>query len=109
MYLRPNDPMCAPILSYNAATSSVVLKITVPRRTGRKRKRGSQDPYIFSNDDAEQTVQENPNEDGETKHVASRFGKDHPFQILKALKDNPGRFDVEAVAEVDYTHRFRGA
>ncbi|RDW83010.1 hypothetical protein BP5796_04501 [Coleophoma crateriformis] len=108
VYLRPDDPMCAPVLSYNVASSSVVLKITVPKRTGRKRKRGSQDPYTFSSDDFEQFDHDNSDAGGATEYVASRFGKDHPFRILRALKDNPGKFAVEAVAEVDYTHRFRG-
>jgi len=45
LYLRLRDPTCAPILSQSTSTQNVVLKITVPKRTGRRRKKGSQDPF----------------------------------------------------------------
>ena len=45
LYLRLKDPTCAPILSQSTSTQNVVLKITVPKRTGRRRKKGSQDPF----------------------------------------------------------------
>ncbi|KLO96500.1 hypothetical protein CEK26_006918 [Fusarium fujikuroi] len=39
LYLTPEIPFCKPIMSHNARSHNVVLKITVPKRTGRKRKR----------------------------------------------------------------------
>ncbi|PNH35691.1 hypothetical protein BJF96_g1295 [Verticillium dahliae] len=36
-YLNPESPFRRPVMSHNAATHNVVLKITVPKRTGRKR------------------------------------------------------------------------
>ncbi|PMD37773.1 hypothetical protein L207DRAFT_464242 [Hyaloscypha variabilis F] len=45
LYLRYRDPTSAPILSQSTSTQNIVLKITVPKRTGRRRKKGSQDPF----------------------------------------------------------------
>ncbi|KAL3422939.1 RNA polymerase III transcription factor [Phlyctema vagabunda] len=109
LYLRPNDRTCAPLLSNNAATNAVLLKITVPRRTGRKRKRGSQDPYI-----ADGSVSPTPdfNENfisrsTEMDVVASQCRRDDPRRILQTLKDNANNHTIEAVAEINNTHRYR--
>ncbi|KAE9364185.1 hypothetical protein N431DRAFT_488810 [Stipitochalara longipes BDJ] len=45
LYLRFKDPTCAPILSQSTSTQNIVLKIAVPKRTGRRRKKGSQGPF----------------------------------------------------------------
>jgi general transcription factor 3C polypeptide 5 (transcription factor C subunit 1) len=45
LYLRYQDRTSAPILSQSTSTQNIVLKITVPKRTGRRRKKGSQDPF----------------------------------------------------------------
>lgn len=45
LYLRPDNPSVRPLTSHNAATHNVLLKVTVPKRTGRKRKRGSNEPF----------------------------------------------------------------
>lgn len=107
LYLRQEDPLCTPVLSHNSSTNNILLKITVPKRTGRKRKRGSQDPYT-----------EEPALPASAKHgestpklpsdLRSHSRRDNPQELLRTLKDNVGRYKVEAVAEIDRTHRFRG-
>src|SRR3954454_8301226 len=42
---HPEDPAARPLLSINATTNNILLKITVPKCTGRKRKRGSELPF----------------------------------------------------------------
>lgn len=103
LYLRYNDPMCAPILSQNSPTSNVLLKITVPKRTGRKRKRGSQDPY---QGDAV-TV---PRKEGEVipPLIMSHSRLDNPAGLLRRLQETSGLYDVEVVGEITQSHRFRG-
>ncbi|CAG8978484.1 hypothetical protein HYALB_00005059 [Hymenoscyphus albidus] len=93
LYLRPSDPMCAPILSHHTATTDVLLKITVPKRTGRKRKRGSQGP--FQGDVDVSTPSDTP------------LSLVKPTTILRSLRANKGNYKVEAVGEISHTHRFR--
>jgi hypothetical protein len=99
--------MCAPILSHSSPTNNLLLKITVPKRTGRKRKRGSQDPYV----DEVGGISSLP-EDGNgailSGNVCSHSRNDSPAQLLRTLRDNVDNYKVEAVGEIDTTHRFRG-
>lgn len=106
LYLRHNDPMCVPILSHNAPTNNVLLKITVPKRTGRKRKRGSQDPYEFDN--ASETATNPVASDPPQHTIGSVSRMDEPSQILRKLKDNMNNYKVEAVGEIRQSHRYRG-
>jgi general transcription factor 3C polypeptide 5 (transcription factor C subunit 1) len=43
--LRPEDPFAQTIAAQYVKTGNVLLKVRVPKRTGRKRKRGTDDPY----------------------------------------------------------------
>ncbi|PVH77150.1 hypothetical protein DL98DRAFT_573931 [Cadophora sp. DSE1049] len=104
LYLRHNDPMCVPILSHNAPTNNVLLKITVPKRTGRKRKRGSQDPYEFSNGPGTTSNPAAP----PPEVISSVSRMDEPSQILRKMKDNANNYKVEAVGEIRQSHRYRG-
>ncbi|KAH7374197.1 RNA polymerase III transcription factor IIIC subunit-domain-containing protein [Cadophora sp. MPI-SDFR-AT-0126] len=106
LYLRHNDPMCVPILSHNAPTNNVLLKITVPKRTGRKRKRGSQDPYEFSN--APETTSNSATSGPPAEIISSVSRMDEPSQILRKMKDNVNKYKVEAVGEIRQSHRYRG-
>lgn len=104
LYLRHNDIMSTPILSRNIPTNNVLLKITVPKRTGRKRKRGSDSP--FSGDS---TVGHEQDSRFANSHIlGSRARKDDPAKLLRSLKDSAGNYKVEAVAAIEQTHRFRG-
>lgn len=107
LYLRHEDPFCNPILSHNSSTNNILLKITVPKRTGRKRKRGSQEPY------SEEPILLTPPEQDRSnvalpEGLRSHSRLDSPRDLLKTLKDNAESYKVEAVAEIDRTHRFRG-
>ncbi|KAB8292124.1 hypothetical protein EYC80_007867 [Monilinia laxa] len=104
LFLRIRDPTCEPILSYNSITNNVLLKITVPKRTGRKRKRGSQDPYT---DDANAKPTTN-NGENSTRNIQSHSLNDKPISILRKLRDNVGKYAVEAVGAIEQSHRYRG-
>ncbi|KAK2624008.1 hypothetical protein QTJ16_006642 [Diplocarpon rosae] len=112
LYLRYNDPMCVPLLSHNAPTNNVLLKITVPKRTGRKRKRGSQDPFTADGNVAASTLATETDSDiqadiPQPPTLNSVSGMDDPTKLLRKLKDNVGEYRVEAVGEIRQTHRYR--
>lgn len=71
IYLRPVDPACAPLLSHNTATNNILLKLTVPKKTGRKRKRGSNDPWIF---DSRLVASKLTSEAAQAQHIATDHG-----------------------------------
>ncbi|KAH8805962.1 RNA polymerase III transcription factor IIIC subunit-domain-containing protein [Xylogone sp. PMI_703] len=106
LYLRHNDPACAPVLSHNAPTSNLLLKITVPKRTGRKRKRGSQDPFDFHDEGGSAMPSAHALSEG-TGSLYSHSRLDRPARILQSLRDNVGDYKIEPVAEIERTHRFR--
>ncbi|KAH7246413.1 RNA polymerase III transcription factor IIIC subunit-domain-containing protein [Fusarium tricinctum] len=102
-YLTPENPFCKPIMSHNARSHDVVLKVTVPKRTGRKRKRGTNGPW---EGDVEVTGTEDqpPVNEG----VASYARLDDPKVLRRKLEDNVDDYHVEAVGIIRNTHRFRG-
>ncbi|KAA8564675.1 hypothetical protein EYC84_011580 [Monilinia fructicola] len=104
LFLRIRDPTCEPILSYNSITNNVLLKIAVPKRTGRKRKRGSQDPYTNDVDPKSTTI----SGENSTSNIQSHSLNDKPTSILKKLRDNVGKYTVEAVGAIEQSHRYRG-
>ncbi|KAJ4148589.1 hypothetical protein LMH87_003053 [Akanthomyces muscarius] len=99
LYLNPESPFCNPIMSHNAASHNVVLKITVPKRTGRKRKRGSSGPW-----EGDQEIRDA----GQASSICSIARQDEPKVLKRKLQDNVGRYKVDAVGVVNHTHRFRG-
>ncbi len=108
LYLRYKDPMCVPVLSHNSPSNNVLLKITVPKRTGRKRKRGSDEPFTYSNG---QILPPDGHEDApgdEDVEVLSQYRMDKPAVILRKIRDNRDNYQVEAVAEIRQSHRYRG-
>ncbi|KAI5461616.1 RNA polymerase III transcription factor IIIC subunit-domain-containing protein [Mariannaea sp. PMI_226] len=102
-YLLPESPFCKPIMSHNAKSHNVVLKITVPKRTGRKRKRGTDGPWEGDIEVAEPEAQAS----GEHK-VHSRSRLDDPTVLRRKLQDNAENYQVEPVGLIKHTHRFRG-
>ncbi|KAB8276320.1 RNA polymerase III transcription factor IIIC subunit-domain-containing protein [Aspergillus minisclerotigenes] len=93
LYLRPEDPMSRPIQSTSLPSNNILLKVTVPRRTGRKRKRGSDEPF--------------------TGVPVSTLGPEFQTrrsarELLRSLSDNVGRYQIEPVGLVSRTHVFRG-
>ncbi|KAL1850289.1 tau 95 subunit of transcription factor TFIIIC [Paecilomyces lecythidis] len=85
--LRPEDPMARSIQSTSLPSNNIVLKVTVPKWTGRKRKRGSDDPFTMD-----------PTAENERRTAKDR---------LRSLRDNEGKYHVEAVGMVERTHVFR--
>ncbi|KAK7555190.1 RNA polymerase III transcription factor IIIC subunit-domain-containing protein [Phyllosticta citricarpa] len=86
--LRPGDVMAKPVMSNFVKTRNILIKVTVPKRTGRKRKRGSDDPWI----------------DDPRPHDAAHTD---PLLLLQSLRDNPDNYSVQAVGINHETHRFR--
>ncbi|KAG4285224.1 hypothetical protein FPRO06_06484 [Fusarium proliferatum] len=103
LYLTPEIPFCKPIMSHNARSHNVVLKLTVPKRTGRKRKRGTNGPWEgdVEINDAEDQPQEN-------NRVSSYARLDDPKVLRRTMADNVDNYQVEAVGVIRNTHRFRG-
>lgn len=64
------------------------MKVTVPKRTGRKRKRGSDAPFEPSEREPENSNVIAPD-------------------LLQRLRDNNGNYTIEAVGMLRETHRFR--
>ncbi|PKX96545.1 transcription factor TFIIIC subunit TFC1 [Aspergillus novofumigatus IBT 16806] len=92
LFLRPEDAMSRPLQSTSSASNNILLRVTVPKRTGRKRKKGSDEPFSGV---PVTTVHEQPQR---------RSAK----QLLRSLSDNVGKYKVEPVGMVNRTHVFRG-
>ncbi|TQV90909.1 RNA polymerase III transcription factor subunit [Cordyceps javanica] len=101
LYLNPESPFCNPIMSHNAASHNIVLKITVPKRTGRKRKRGSSGPWEGDREICDV-------DEAKSSSVCSIARQDEPKILRRKLQDNVGHYKVDAVGIVHHTHRFRG-
>ncbi|PHH88603.1 hypothetical protein CDD83_7330 [Cordyceps sp. RAO-2017] len=101
LYLNPESPYCPPIMSHKARSHNVVLKVTVPKRTGRKRKLGTDGPW---QGDSEMGDGHAASESG----VCSIARLDEPMVLRRKLADNVDRYEVEAVGVIKHTHRFRG-
>lgn len=84
--------MSRPLQSTSSASNNILLKVTVSKRTGRKRKKGSDEPFSGV---PVTTVHEQPQR---------RSAK----QLLRSLSDNVGKYKVEPVGLVNRTHVFRG-
>ena len=89
--LRPEDAMARPLLSTSSLSNNVLLKVTVPKRTGRKRKRGSDEPFTDATPEKDSQLQR-------------RTSKD----LLRCLQDNHSRYRIEPVGKITRTHVFRG-
>jgi general transcription factor 3C polypeptide 5 (transcription factor C subunit 1) len=84
---HPNDPTSRPVVSVHNRSNNILLQVTVPRRTGRKRKRGSDGPFLEDlNDPA-------PSKD-------SRY-------VLRSLQDNSNTYSVDPLATVSSSHVWR--
>lgn len=77
---------------------NVLLRVTVPKRTGRKRKRGSDDPFEFHGDRTE--TSENDAEPTMSIPLTAE-------QLRRRLVDNVDTYTTQPVATIKQTHRFR--
>ncbi|KAJ6034354.1 uncharacterized protein N7446_009103 [Penicillium canescens] len=92
LVLRPDDAMARPLQSTSSASNNVLVKVTVPKRTGRKRKKGSDEPFM----DAPESE--------DTEPRPRRSAKD----LMRSLSDNQSAYHVEPVGKIQRTHVFRG-
>ena len=103
--LRPDNPEGSRIKSTRIQTDNVVLKFTVPKRTGLKRKRGSCGPFEERDEQAAMPVHRFTPSTNKPQ-VVKRCTK--PKDLLRSLQDNPDKYQVEMVGHIEETHRFRG-
>ncbi|KAK1655229.1 RNA polymerase III transcription factor IIIC subunit-domain-containing protein [Colletotrichum phormii] len=102
-YLNPESPFRRPIMSHSATSHNVVLKVTVPKRTGRKRKRGTDGPW-----EGEVDMRDVPRASPTAEAIYSRSRLDNPKLLRRKMRDNIDSYGVEAVGVIKHTHRFRG-
>ena len=97
--LRPDDPFAKRIIATPVITDDLLLKITVPKRTGRKRKRGSSGPFLPEGE------HESTRNDGETRITLHE--QVDGLLVFRTLQDNASNYTVTPVGLVDESHRFR--
>lgn len=83
--------MSRPLRSTSSVANNILLKVTVPKRTGRKRKMGSDVPFSDAIPVADAIPQ-----------------RRNARELHRSLRDNVGRYQVEPVGMVQRTHVFRG-
>ncbi|MCJ1380782.1 tau 95 subunit of transcription factor TFIIIC [Xylographa soralifera] len=105
--LHPYDRMSTSLSSGNVHTSSVLLHITVPKRTGRKRKRGSVEGFDDANGLRDGYLLSENFANGVSQGGAT-FTASHTDRLFRSLTDNAQKYAVETVGVIDQTHRFRG-
>lgn len=87
--------MSKPLKSANVRTNNILLKVTVPKRTGLKRKKGAKGPYYEGLD--EQNGLTSP-------HTVVKDAK----YLIRTLRDRPNDYQIQPAGSIDRTHRFRG-
>lgn len=93
--MRPEDILAKPTQSRTVSSKDLLVRVTVPKRTGRKRKRGSDDPYEF-------------HEDGPKTLLSSgAVPVSEPVHLLRSMRDNPDNYQINVLGGVKNVHRFR--
>lgn len=85
--LRPQDPLAKKLESAPTPTHGLLVKVTVPKWTGRKRKRGSDEPFTADTS-------------SDNSHAVPAP------QLVRRLRDHADTFHVEVVGKVETSHRF---
>ena len=98
--LRPDDPFAKTVPAGPVSTGNVLLKITVPKMTGRKRKRGSDEQFQFHSSH----YAKDPSSNNEGSALVRE--KRHE-RLLRALLDNPTTYTVTPIGSIKETYRFR--
>ena len=86
--------MVKPLKSANVSTNNILLKVTVPKRTGLKRRRGADGPFYEGTEITESGEQ-------------AAMLKDAQY-LFHSMRDNTKSYQIEAIGTVNQTHRFRG-
>ena len=97
--LRPGNRESSLIKSMKVLTSDIAIKVTIPKRTGLKRKRGSDGPFWTPNGSPASLPDES--------HRSPSIGR-QAKRFLRSLEDNEGQYQIEVVGQVINTYRFRG-
>lgn len=100
LYMHPDDPMSKPLSASSIKTSNVVLQVTVPKRTGLKRRRGELNPYHADMDQLSSSSLG-------PELVQTRDHLKSVDYLLRSLRDNAERYKAEPIGSVQITHRFR--
>ncbi|KAL8788761.1 MAG: hypothetical protein Q9195_007168 [Heterodermia aff. obscurata] len=96
--LKPGNRESALIKSVKVQTRDIVIRVTIPKRTGRKRKRGSDGPF-WTPSGSPARLPANSSPSPSVASQAKRF--------LRSLQDNEGQYRIEVVGPVTNTYRFR--
>ena len=86
--------MAKPLKSVNVSTNNILLKVTVPKRTGLKRRRGADGPFYEGTEITECGEQ-------------AAMRKDAQY-LFHSMRDNTKSYQIEAIGTINQTHRFRG-
>ena len=86
--------MAKPLRSANVSTNNILLKVTVPKRTGLKRRRGADGPFYEGTEITESGEQ-------------AAMLKDAQY-LFHSMRDNTKSYRIEAIGTINQTHRFRG-
>ncbi|KAF2725202.1 hypothetical protein K431DRAFT_260783 [Polychaeton citri CBS 116435] len=87
--LRPRDPFANKLTSTGVETQNILIKVTLPKRTGRKRKRGSDEAFA------------------EPPQAPKRNDSITAPELLHRLRENASRLAIAPVGMIKETHRFR--
>ena len=99
LYLKPGDRMSKPLKSANVRTNNILVKVTAPKRTGLKRKRGAQGPYYEGLEEDGAASEKSPHRPSTVKDAQ---------YLTRILRDRPRDYHIEPVGAIEHTHRFRG-
>jgi len=100
--LRPGDPFAKRLLSTPVRTNNLLFKVTVPKRTGRRRRRGSSGPFL-----TEEEIAQGRGHDAAMGPIARHSVHVDASTIFRSLRDNASTYKVSLAGIVDETHRFR--
>ena len=103
LYLKPGDRDCKPIVALNVKTNDIVLRISVPRRMGRKRKRGSEDAFT----EPVPNGGLNACEQARSSSLTIKQPVRKASRLLRSLRDNEEDYDVSIAGRIEETYRFR--
>ena len=94
------------VASGNVPAQNVLVRITVPRRTGRRRRKGSTGPFRFP----EEETAAGETDDARRGEGARRDGAADRMDaraLVRSLRDNRTAYTVHALGTVAQVHRFR--
>ncbi|KAE9984717.1 hypothetical protein EG328_008334 [Venturia inaequalis] len=89
---RPEDVLSKTIMAQKVTVNQIILKVTVPKRTGRRRRRGTTGPFL---------------DESQMNGALQNQQESDADKIHQTLVDSPEKFTVQAVGQSSENHRFR--